>query len=846
MPAVNVRPGIESNSHDVSLSDGSETVGLIYADNTPRVLQEIPISDPARPFTAQQAGWTGGMGRLRYQDDPQGYHDSYAMWTMTDGKLMPTPQWKFGSGYRSCDSHMPGDVKLQSLKDAVYISVSFVASASYAADKALLWLDWEGAPGTLTLSLCPDDGGDPDLASALKTATLTVSGATRYGPNELDWMTTESLTATTTYHLVVTAADQNAANYWRVGVDVSGANSKTSADGSDWAAAGYTMYYRVVDADTKRQFYFFALYGATYAVSRNDDGSASKLYVNGDRGWITTGGASTTFSDSNSGVSAAWTVNEWAGYKVRILGGPADGQWRTIVSNTSTQITVDTAWGATLAVGNGYVIYDGPKLQEVDAASTGLGAITGPPAKLAASIVAFPQGQADPIRKISTDSTAANRHAYADDGTNYADLIATYQNPKAGLQVWTANNVSAALGYATATAWGAAMTFTSLTGKVGSASELITNMVAGSELHIMKEDSIWKMSDTYLPGLMDSGLQNAQDPSNGVCAFLSNGDLWFGWSHSIQKTEGSAIRDMLNYRLGSQGLKRGGVPKCGIGALGWKFFAMDSEGVAGTRSSIICFNGLGWQELFRGWKAGARIRNVYWQSNPGGRSKLWCDVNGELAYIDFPLYAANPLNDDSLSHQHYAEWVSSTFDGNDTTVSKLLSVARLIAEDDESGDWEIIVEWQADKDIGSDTWYKAGSLKNLANDEFTLDIGDVKEWRVRLRFYTEDADSPAILNSFAIDGWVFSPLKYQWVGTYKVSSNQYTIDGNEDFAPDTVLKFLKEAFVQGKSIRLRSMIESMDMKTVAVSAPLVSRDWVRTEDGKQKWGGTIQVALREA
>ena len=104
--------------------------------------------------------------RLRYTDDPTGYYDSYAMWTMTDGKMFPTPQWKWGSGFRSADTHMPGNVTLQSLYEATYIDVKFTASASYNADKALLWLDWEGAPGTLTLSVCNDSTGDPDLGIA--------------------------------------------------------------------------------------------------------------------------------------------------------------------------------------------------------------------------------------------------------------------------------------------------------------------------------------------------------------------------------------------------------------------------------------------------------------------------------------------------------------------------------------------------------------------------------------------------------------------------------------------------------------------------------------------------------
>jgi hypothetical protein len=345
--------------------------------------------------------------------------------------------------------------------------------------------------------------------------------------------------------------------------------------------------------------------------------------------------------------------------------------------------------------------------------------------------------------------------------------------------------------------------------------------------------------------LLSDNLSNAIEPSNGIAAF-HDGELWFGWANSIQKTEGAVYRDMLNYRLGSQGMERGGIPKCGIAPLGWRFFAMDNEGVSGLRSSIIVWNGLGWQELFRGWSAAARIMNLYWQPNQGGRSKLWCDVNGELVYMEFPQHAANPLLDDTLPHQHYAEFISSRYDGNNIQLKKLLHAAKLIAQNDESGDWEIILDYQVDKDIGSATWYRAGSLQNLSADTFNINLGNVNEWRIRLRFYTKDADSPAVLNSYDIEGWIHSPLKHQWIGTFRVDENQRNYQGDEDLKPDTILEFLRTAHENAQRVSMRSTIKSMDSKVVSVSAPSPTFNWVRQEDGVQKWGGSIQVALREA
>lgn len=76
-------------------------------------------------------------------------------------------------------------------------------------------------------------------------------------------------------------------------------------------------------------------------------------------GTATAGGAT---SVTNSG--AGWTAGQWAGvgalqrqYYVTIIGGTGLGQTRRIVSNTTTALTVDAAWGTNPAAGSIYEIW---------------------------------------------------------------------------------------------------------------------------------------------------------------------------------------------------------------------------------------------------------------------------------------------------------------------------------------------------------------------------------------------------------------------------------------------------------------------------------------------------------
>jgi hypothetical protein len=368
-------------------------------------------------------------------------------------------------------------------------------------------------------------------------------------------------------------------------------------------------------------------------------------------------------------------------------------------------------------------------------------------------------------------------------------------------------------------------------------------MVAGlSKMFVFKEDGWWTVSPSRLILPQETTLGSAIDPANGKVAFFWNSEFWFSWSHSLQRAILAAddIGDMLLYRSGTQGLIRPAIPHDGIGGLGWKFFAMDGEG--NTTSSVIIFNGTGWIEAFRGWKTSARIRNVHWQTCPGTRPRLWCDVNGELVYIEFPLYAANPRRDTGISYQHYSEFETSTFTAGDETLYKLVSAVRLNLEKANSS---VYVDYQSNDDVGTTTWYEIGQVKNVQRNEFSISIGDVQQYRLRFRMYTETATDPPVINSYSSRGEVHFPLKYRWISSFRVDSNQISKRGTPDFDPDYVVEYLQNAQENATKITMRSVISTMDDKVVSVSAPVIHRQWTSVLNGKTKWGGYVDVQFTE-
>ena len=85
------------------------------------------------------------------------------------------------------------------------------------------------------------------------------------------------------------------------------------------------------------------------------------IISNGDNGQSTGTNTATTLNDTSTldlsnltpGGSTTpdprkpWTSNEWAGWSVKILGGTGAGQFRTITSNTATQLTISSPWSTT-------------------------------------------------------------------------------------------------------------------------------------------------------------------------------------------------------------------------------------------------------------------------------------------------------------------------------------------------------------------------------------------------------------------------------------------------------------------------------------------------------------------
>ena len=839
MPTVSVSYGNPDPTHDVSLSDGTNTYGLIFAGGT-RALQEFPLSPPADAFANEQTNWVGGRGRIKYEDDQSGYFDHQNIWTMTEQKLFNNLQFRFATGIRSgVDSSLPGDNASMAWwklygndptnKVARYLSIAFVASSSYNADKCALYIRRRGTPGTLTFELCSNSAGSP--GAVLQTVTTTTSSITDTLAlySVFDWSGTQALVSGTTYHIkIYGASSDSSTNYWSVLCNAAGTSSKYSTDNSAWTTSTVSLYYRVTDTDTNRQWFFFNHEGGFYAVSKNDDGTTSLLKTNGVRGTATAATA-TTLTDTNLSMS----TNQYTGAYIRIFDGTGDGQRRQIVSNTGTQFTV-AAWDITPDTTSRYIVY-GTDVWNTTTGTPGLGSVKSRPVSIG-GIVYFPQGQSTFIRRMRVN---ASSHDFAADNSWTADTLFVNTEQTTPI-IYAANAALSKIFAAPATvAWGTNLTFGSGI-FVGGSDYRINNMLSFNRiLHVFKEDGIY----TYSNGIVDklgSAFSDIPDTRNGTGAATQGNYLWWGWSHSIERMIGSSVDDMLSFKRGYDGLpaNRKGVITSIVSAVGWLFFVVDGTDNS-TYSSIIAYNGMGWHEVFRSWTGTAnsiRIRNAAWQPCLDGRGRLWFDVGGEIAYIEFPLSTANPLLDTGINYAPEGVLTTSTYDNHDQQLYKIIANLRVFVQQG-----SVEVDYQTNADVGTNTWTVLGTAATSPVTDLPINVGGVFQIRFRFRLQVTATRTPTVLNGWQLTGRMMQPSKYQYMCNFRAETDADTKTSEVDHNPSTVYTQLQTWAVQQTKLTMRTLSQSSDNKTVTVSLPSKSVDWV----DETAWGGRISIAVLE-
>ena len=858
MTTINVGPDIANPTHDLSLQNGLEKFGM-NLDGGARGVQEIPvtpstlvIAQSGRKFgswdpsvtSIEQRSWHGGRGQDDFSEDPTQFFDSQSLWTMTPGKIHNGLQWKFASMGSNVVENLPGNVAWQKIiSPYTYYATQFTSPASALTPTTiLLWLRRIGTPGTLTVSIYANDASPtPDVPTTIvgTGGTVTTTTVTDYVSQFVPvTIAPGSLSTSTLYWIVVTASSTEGA-HWEIGTNSGSGTSARSTDGSSWTASTSTIYHRIQAADTPRRWKFFWLESALYAVDRKDDATVSQVYINGDRGKVVSS-TSTVITDTTPGcLGASWTTDVWANARVRIVNGTGEGQSRSIASNTATTITVSAAFDKTPDSTSEYVIYQTPVWQLL---------VSSWSSKLVRDVAVFGKIAFFTIdgstnsQQMRWNAGTGQTHNFREDtdANSRGDYVAmVYSTTDQKPYMHIADNTQNEIRRSSDAGW-ANMNFGNDT-TVGDSSLRFTELAEyNNQLHIFKEDSLWTLSGTK-PVRVPVGLDTMPSATNGQAWMIQDLFLYFNWAFSIEQLYGSSMTDVGPWKGEGLPSGHGGYFSALSPGIGIMFGAVDA-GASGT-SSVYAWNKLGWHEMFRAWTTGKPIRSVFWQGNFDGNPYLWFDVNGDLVYQVWPKDTLNPLNDSNVNYQHEGVLTQSYIDLQSASLPKLFANILLQLKNTTASGREVRVDFQTDDDVGTTTWYTAGSVYSLPMSVLALALGNRRVARFRYRLQTSAAATPVQCRAINVEGFARSPVKYQYNLRIKVSDLAVSWSGLPDIPPDTLLAWLKREAQSASPLRMHSIFAAMDDRLMIAEPPTILRTFANKL--LHWWGGVMVITLRE-
>lgn len=859
-----IKPGKANAPYEIELSDsrsrrryglkipqGSLQIGTVSQDDTVYVRN---VGKRVGDFDEQRS-WKGGRGMENLSDNAEAFWDSLNCWTLTAGHVHQTLQWYHARGLRSEDMYMPtrdaGDVQWQPLLGStLYIANSFSASATYSADKGYVWVRRVGSPSTLTFRLMSTSAGNPN--TALQTVTKTITDITDYISvyQVFDWTSTESLSSGTTYWVSIHGASTDTkSSHWEVGVNPDTSSGKTSSDGSSWSDASFALYYRVTDADTARRWYRFVLKEAMYIIDRKDNNStASVLYINGDRGKATAGTA-TTLTDSVK----TWTANRFAGAYVRIIAGTGyRNKPQQIASNTDTALTISGAWETNPSTDSEYIIYATEWFTSINLTGGSLSVCHGEPA-VVNDVAYIPQGSTGICHFRWNNSTLVNDASVESaSGTNgLADLIILANDSVDGPVLWRANNRTATgsggnvtvsranlLSSGSFIAWNTALTFKTAL-QAGTGKFAITGLLRKEgQVYVFRDDGMGVISNDRFTAL-DTGMEKTPDRANGSFCIVQGQFVYYSWLHSLVRFYGSSHDDIGDDYRGL-GLPDGreGPYSDGDTYLKLLFCGIDAD--TGT-SSVLAWDGLGWHELVRARQAGDRVRMVKVQVCPGTRNRVWTGQGGDLTYQELPFKKASPRLDSGARFQHEAVLESCAIDmGTASDMPKLINKLTATIKNLNNNGRTVYLDIQTDDEVHTSTWTPYGEMNRSPESSLFLNFNCTR-FAYRLRILCNDNTVPVDIEGVVPNGYARTP--YKLVFTMQINEGGIFSRKGKSASSGELMRWLLDESRTAGFVKMDSVFEMAHGWRVIIHPP---RQFpVTPKRGRTPETSNLSLVLRE-
>ncbi len=777
-----------ANFH-LTLEDDSTKLGLVLCNSKgspdPNSIRLLPSSKTAFQISAGQTEYSDhkppyfsipqltfakGRGNEDFENDTSRFFDSKQVDTIK-GDIILAPLDHETTGYYNDESSgdRDGQETIAAGGSTVRYASPITAAETFTLRKVKVDLRFTDTnEHTVTVRVYDDSGGDPNTLLTGATRYITPEEANQWETYEFDVLY-DSWTAAAVYHISVEVTGTETFDIGTT-TDITSLKSKTDAGAWTSISTEKGIAFSVYDHGKGRCF-LFEYKGQLYMVTKPDDNTAPRMYMNGYRGCAADNSAD--MSLLKSGLSL--TEDELDGCVAKITAGKGLSEqitYRDITGNTvGGDVSCYPDWKVTHDTTTEFVILGCNTWIECQGSYSTVLKYPVTDVQVINDIVYIAQGEHE------TDSYIIIYNAYNNSGTWTQQSKADAQKATfleyhvdddelyrfvniSTPEAYTATPLSA---YSGSLTWGSAIS-------VGSSDSKINNAgLYGNPLDIwlIKEDSFGNIVDDAYSEIPIAEMRNVKSIFNGMAMMAHNVNLYFSLLDGLEQYYDVQLRDMGANTDAGLPAGRAGYHVHLLGYPG-RFYAAIDAGSSGY-SSVLCNNGYGWHEIYRA-PYGKSVRHLHVQTIPGILDRLWVSIDEDLIWLPIAIH---PLHESNYEYISEGELITSWIYGNYKDVIKYFNSLTIFGEDF-SENQKVTLYYQTDNEDQTDTWNQATAevttspkqKVKLSNDS------DVSGHRIRfkLKLSTTSSTSTPRIKVIVLNGIIRLPVGDTFSITFLVQS----------------------------------------------------------------------------
>lgn len=861
---------VKRPTHHVKLSLSGTDVGLVLCDQrgnqdarawrkdpAPRTALKIyegdvQYSDGEPPWMdIAQEDWSGGRnaGRQSFDKAQDQYADSLGMDGRQVGRLVAGPMVSYATGVRGWCGHWQTVEQdtgtnyyysrscsyIVLLDTSRYAAGKCQTGAAFQVGKIWLYARKRGNPGSLSVYIYSDNN-NPNLPI---TAALTVTAASVeadvWTMVAVDSGMAAPLSASTYYWLVVVGDSADTVdNCWEI-LTLSGGVGGKSGDGASWSSitgsGGTSLMFRFLDLEKPFKAHFANLKNMLFVGLEYLDGADSKVFQNGTGG-VATAGAAGYVRDANN---AAIIADAFNGGRLYLWNGAGSSNHRKILDTVATpnkDITVAVNFDAAPGAGTEYAVMDVDSFVDISVAFGAGRRITD--ALSVNGAIYWACGDGTNIRRLRYFLSGGSYAQFTDESAAGTFLEVVVDG--AITKVWKATRslppqVACADGLdCNGTGAVAALTWGTAT-NVGDRGVKVTGLgVYGEEfprLMIFKEDSVNEIIGSVPYEKRIAGLREMQDGWSGLTNAVVGVYLFWNLGELVLRYYSGQVDNKSPYLP----VDRRGRPSDMVVYGDHLYMAVD--GGENNTSSILCYTGTGWHEMYRAPFPGLRIMSLHVQPIPGvgNVDRLWFSCGSDVAWIPLALDPTtfNNITNYLVGHTTYHASVDHFYSFNPVgyldmskmwvnrqMIDKLFSGGKIIYD----GDLSSLALWLWYR-VDGGAWTRANNYiyddpeaDIIFNSGYSL-VGKKIELRVEL---VSNLYESLIIEGVVLETVLVEPTKYVYTLVFRAEDNEPVLTGS---TPDPMTAAAKMAQLRtwasnASAVLMNSTDPELDGKYVRV------------------------------